>query len=78
MIPTDGSPLSEDAVRQGMALAKSLSANTTVITVSRRFHTFVVDPGMIIDTPQEFEQEREAVAAETLGVRGSRGEGLTR
>ena len=26
LIPTDGSPLSEEAVRQGMALAKSLGA----------------------------------------------------
>jgi len=62
-----------------MALAKSLSANTTVITVSPRFHTFAADPEMIIDTPQEFEREREAVAATILGAaeavaKASRGE----
>jgi nucleotide-binding universal stress UspA family protein len=68
LIPTDGSPLSEEAVRQGMALAKSLGAGTTVITVSPRFHTFAVDPGMIIDTPKQYEQECEALGAKILGV----------
>jgi len=68
LIPTDGSPLSEDAVRQGIALAKSLSAGTTVITVSPRFHTFAADPGMVIDTPKEYERECEALAAKILGV----------
>ena len=77
MIPTDGSPLSEDAVRQGMALEvpqRQYHGDHSVTTIPH----VRVDPGMIIDTPQEFEQEREAVAAEILGVRGSRGEGLTR
>ena len=68
LIPTDGSPLSEDAVRQGIELAKSLSAKTTVITVSPRFHTFAVDPGMITNTPQEFERESEAIATKILGT----------
>jgi nucleotide-binding universal stress UspA family protein len=68
LIPTDGSPLSEDAVRQGIALARSLGAKTTVITVSPFFHTFAFDPGMITDTPQEYQQECEARAAKILGV----------
>lgn len=68
LIPTDGSPLSEDAVRQGIALARSLGAKATGITVSPFFHTFVLDPGMIIDTPQAYQREREALAAKYLGV----------
>ncbi len=68
LIPTDGSPLSGDAVRQGIALARSLGAEITVITVSPLFHTFVLDPGMIIDTPQEYQRECDALAAKTLGV----------
>ena len=68
LIPTDGSPLSDEAVRQGVALAKSLGAKTTVITVSPRFHTFAVEPGMVTDTPQESERECEATAAKVLGI----------
>jgi nucleotide-binding universal stress UspA family protein len=68
LIPTDGSLLSEDAVRQGIALAKSLGAKITAITVSPSFHTFSLDPGMITDTPQEYQRECEALAAKTLGV----------
>jgi nucleotide-binding universal stress UspA family protein len=68
LIPTDGSPLSEDAVRQGIALARSLGAKTTVITVSPFFHTSVLDPGVIIDTPHAYQREREALAAKYLGV----------
>jgi len=68
LIPTDGSPLSEEAVRQGMALAKSLGAKTTVITVSPKFHTLAVEPGMVIATPKEYERECEAVAAKVLGT----------
>jgi nucleotide-binding universal stress UspA family protein len=68
LIPTDGSALSEAAVRQGIALARSLGAKTTVITVTPFFHTFAFDPGMITDTPEEYQRECEAFAAKTLGV----------
>jgi len=68
LIPTDGSPPSGDAVRQGIALARSLGAEITVITVSPSFHTFVLDPGMIIDSPQEYQRVCDALAAKTLGV----------
>jgi nucleotide-binding universal stress UspA family protein len=68
LIPTDGSPLSEEAVRQGTALAKSLGAKTTVITVSPRFHTLAVEPAMVVATPEEYERECEAVAEKVLGT----------
>ena len=47
LIPTDGSPLSEEAIRQGVALAKSLYARVTGVTVSPTFHTVAVDPVMV-------------------------------
>ncbi len=34
LIPTDGSSLSEQAIRQGVDLAKSLHARVTGVTVS--------------------------------------------
>jgi nucleotide-binding universal stress UspA family protein len=51
-----------------MALAKSLGAKTTAITVSPFFCTSVLDPGVIIDTPQGYQREREALAAKYLGA----------
>jgi nucleotide-binding universal stress UspA family protein len=68
LIPTDGSPLSEEAVRQGVELAKSLGAKITAITVSPKFHTLAVEPGMVIATPKDYERECEAVAAKVLGT----------
>ena len=40
LIPTDGSELSLNAIEYGMALAKSVNAKVTVLTVSTPFHTF--------------------------------------
>jgi nucleotide-binding universal stress UspA family protein len=40
LIPTDGSQLSQNAVAHGAALAKSINAKVTVLTVSTPFHTF--------------------------------------
>ena len=51
LIPTDGSELSEKAIKQGLALAKSIGAKVTAITVSETFHTFSVDP-VIVMTPR--------------------------
>ena len=35
LIPTDGSALSEEAIRQGVAFAKAINATVTAVTVSR-------------------------------------------
>ena len=68
LIPTDGSPLSEQAIRQGVALAKSLHARVTGVTVSPPFHTFAVDPAVVTDTPAQYAKHCEAQAAQSLGV----------
>jgi nucleotide-binding universal stress UspA family protein len=68
LIPTDGSQLSETAVKQGVALAKSLSAKVTGITVSLAFHTFALDPLMVSDPPEQYEKDCEARAAKYLGT----------
>ena len=39
LIPTDGSALSEEAIRQGVAFAKSINATVTAVTVAPSFHT---------------------------------------
>jgi len=68
LIPTDGSPLSDMAVRQGIALAKSIAAKVTSITVTPTFHTFAVEPMMISDTPAQYEKDSAAWAAKCLGA----------
>jgi nucleotide-binding universal stress UspA family protein len=54
LIPTDGSELSQNAVDYGAALAKSVNAKVTALTVSTPFHTFSVEPGMVTDTPEQY------------------------
>ena len=68
LIPTDGSALSETAIRHGMALAKAVGAKVTVLTVSLPFRSFAVDPVMVTGTPQHYEEECEALATKALGV----------
>ena len=54
LVPTDGSDLSEKAVKHGVALAKTLGATITALTVSRPFHVMTLEPGMLADTPQAY------------------------
>lgn len=68
LIPTDGSELSQKAIDYGMALAKSVNAKVTVMTVSTPFHALVVEPGMITDTPEQYGKRMAALAAEYLNV----------
>jgi nucleotide-binding universal stress UspA family protein len=68
LIPTDGSALSEQAVRQGIGLAKALGAEVTGISVSPSFHTFAVEPVMLTDTPAQYRRDCEARSEKYLGV----------
>jgi nucleotide-binding universal stress UspA family protein len=68
LIPTDGSELSEKAVKHGITLAKSLNAKVTSVTVSQTFHTFALDPLMVTDTPAQYKKDCEARAQKYLGI----------
>jgi nucleotide-binding universal stress UspA family protein len=68
LLPTDGSELSQKAIDYGMALAKSVNAKVTVMIVSTPFHTLVVEPGMITDTPEQYGKRMTALAAKYLNV----------
>ena len=56
LIPTDGSALSQAAVEYGIALAKSVGAKVTLLTVSAPFHTFAVEQG-VTDTPERYAKQ---------------------
>ena len=68
LIPTDGSELSQNAIDYGMALAKSVNAKVTVLTVSTPFHGFAVEPGMITDTPEQYGKRIAILTAKYLNV----------
>ena len=68
LISTDGSQLSQDAMDYGMALAKSVNAKVTVLTVSMPFHAFAVEPSMITDTPEQYAQRIANLTAKYLNV----------
>ena len=66
LLPTDGSELSQKAIDYGMALAKSVNAKVTVLTVSAPFHAFAVEPGMITDTSEQYQKHTAALATKYL------------
>ena len=68
LIPTDGSKLSERAIKQGIMLAKSLNAKVTAVTVSPTFHTFAMEPMMLTDTPKQYEDDSKVMAEKCLAV----------
>lgn len=68
LIPTDGSELSRNAIDYGMALAKSVNAKVTVLTVSMPFHTFAIEPELINDTPEQYGKRMATLAAKFLNM----------
>jgi nucleotide-binding universal stress UspA family protein len=68
LIPTDGSELSKNAIDYGVALANSVNAKVTVLTVSTPFHIFAIEPAMVTDTPEQYAKRMAALAEEYLNV----------
>ncbi|HXZ49840.1 MAG TPA: universal stress protein [Usitatibacter sp.] len=66
LIPTDGSELSERAVREGIDLAESVKARVTVFTASPPFHTFAAAAALGDDSRAMYTANAEARAAARL------------
>jgi nucleotide-binding universal stress UspA family protein len=66
LIPTDGSALSDKAIRHGIALAKALGAKITAVTVTQPFHWFSIDRKMVTDMPVEYEKHARQRAEKIL------------
>ena len=68
LVPTDGSPLSDNAVRGAVALAQENGARITALYAKPEFHTFFVE-GMQIDASiwQKTSDLVEEEAAKILG-----------
>jgi len=67
LIATDGSELALKAVEHGIALAKSIGAKVTVVTVSLPFHVFTLDPLVVEDTADQYKKRMQDHASKLLG-----------
>lgn len=68
LLPTDGSPLSEIAIQQGIQFAKTINAKVIGVHVIPEFHVITLNPVMLEDTEDEFARECKAKAEEYLGA----------
>ena len=68
LIPTDGSELSEQAVRHGVALAKSIGARVVGLHVTLPLSAVAFAPMMVADTLERYQSETERFSAQCLAV----------
>ena len=66
LVPTDGSKLSEKAVKEAVHLAKQSKAKVTALHVIPRFHTFTYQAEMLEVTAKEYEVSSTERAREYL------------
>ena len=66
LIPTDGSELSQKAIDYGMALAKSVNAKVTVVTVSAPFSLWAIEPPLTIEFLEEYQKQMRQLSAKHL------------
>ena len=68
LLPTDGSELSEAAVRKGVAFAKAIGARITGFYAMPEFHILTYNTEMLEDTRQEFARDCKAHAQKYLDM----------
>jgi nucleotide-binding universal stress UspA family protein len=68
LLPTDGSPLSEIAIKGGIGLAKTLGARVTGLHVIEPFHLFTGGTEMMGDTREQYEKDSLIRAQNSLAT----------
>ena len=68
LLPTDGSQLSEAAVRKGIEFAKGIHARVTGLNVMPEFHVLTYRTEMLEDTKDQFANDCRAHAEQYLAV----------
>jgi nucleotide-binding universal stress UspA family protein len=68
LVPTDGSTLSEEAIRMGVSLARESGAKITAVHVIPEFHAFAYGPEMLTDTEEHFLKVARQHADDYLGT----------
>lgn len=56
LIPTDGSTLSQNAIKHAVSLAKHSGAKLSALNVVPKFHVMTYDAEMLEATPKEYEK----------------------
>jgi nucleotide-binding universal stress UspA family protein len=67
LIPTDGSKLSDRAVRQGLQLAHSLAANVVALHVTAPFHVLAASAAALTATREQCEKNATAFSEQIFG-----------
>lgn len=68
LLPTDGSPSSNDAIRKGIEFARSEQAQVTGVYVMPEFHVMTYRVDMVEDTRSQFAVDCRAHADQYLDV----------
>jgi nucleotide-binding universal stress UspA family protein len=68
LLPTDGSVLSEVAIKKGVEFAKEVNAKVSGLTVTKPFHVFTTDVTELEDTKETYAEDTKASAAARLSV----------
>jgi nucleotide-binding universal stress UspA family protein len=68
LLPTDGSVLSETAVKKGVEFAKEINAKVSGLTVTKPFHVFTTDVTELEDTKETYAEESKTFADKRLSV----------
>jgi nucleotide-binding universal stress UspA family protein len=68
LLPTDGSELSEAAIRQGIRFAKESNARVTGICVVPEFHVLTFNTVMLEDTKDKYFAESRLHAEKSLAM----------
>jgi nucleotide-binding universal stress UspA family protein len=68
LLPTDGSPLSEAAIQQGVRFAKSINARVTGLCVMPRQHTVFCDAEIPAEALEQAARRRRDLAEVYLAV----------
>lgn len=66
-LPTDGSPLSQHAIEEGLAFARRLQARVTVLHVMQPYHVFAISPEQLaLGSEADYQRGARASARELL------------
>ena len=68
LLPTDGSVLSEMAIKKGVEFAKEINAKVCGITVTKPFHVFTTDVTELEDTRGTYVEDTKVFADKRLSV----------
>jgi nucleotide-binding universal stress UspA family protein len=68
LLPTDGSALSEMAIKKGVEFAKEINAKVSGLTVTKPFRVFTTDITELEDTKDTYAEDAKAIADKRLSV----------